>query len=183
VRHRAVLSAVYEVPFGRSRRMGSNIPVALDLIAGGWTATTISSFQTGIPFDISAPNTTGSPLITHRANRTCSGIDSGLAGNLRNNGGRFFDTSCFAAPPTGFFGNAARAPIHGPGIHNHDIGIHKNFTVHEQKSLQFRAELFNAFNHAQFGNPNGNSGAPALFGLVASARQPRRVQFALKFMF
>ncbi|MDX2269078.1 MAG: TonB-dependent receptor [Bryobacter sp.] len=183
VRHRAVLSAVYEVPFGRGRRAGSNIPLALDYLAGGWTLTTIASFQTGIPFDITAPNTTGSPFVAHRTNRSCSGVDSDLASNVRNNGGRYFDTSCFTAPATGFFGNSSRAPLHGPGIHNYDMGIHKNFTIHEQKSLQFRAELFNAFNHAQFGNPNGNSGAPALFGLIGSARQPRRVQFALKFLF
>ena len=59
--------------------------------------------------------------------------------------------------------------------------------IRESKTLEYRAEFFNAFNHAQFNNPNGlfNSGAPPLgtFGLVTSARDPRIVQMALKFIF
>jgi hypothetical protein len=184
VRHRAVISGIYELPFGRGRQFGAQMPRSADFLAGGWTVTAITVFQTGIPFDISAPGTTGSPFVTHHANRTCDGLDSGLANSIRTNGGRFFDTSCFHSPATGFFGDSARAPLHGPGVNNWDVGIQKNFDVplREQMQVQFRAEMFNAFNHAQFGNPNGSTGSPN-FGLVSSARQPRRVQFALKFLF
>lgn len=184
VRHRAVVSSIYEVPFGKGRRFGASMPAAADVLAGGWTLTAIVALQTGVPFDITSPATTGSPFISHLSNRLCDGADDSLAGNLRNNGGRYFNTACFATPATGFFGNSARAPLHGPGVQNWDVGIQKHFRVPvtEQMKLQFRAEMFNAFNQAQFGNPNGNTGSP-LYGLVGSARQPRRVQFALKLMF
>jgi hypothetical protein len=185
VRHRAVVSTIYDVPFGKGRRFGGNVHPAADLVAGGWTLTAIAVFQTGIPFDITSPATTGSPLISHLSNRSCDGTDSNKAANLRTNGGSYFNTSCFATPATGFFGNSARAPLHGPGFQNWDVGIQKHvpIPITEQMRLQFRAQMFNAFNHAQFNNPNGNTGAPALFGLVSGARQPRRVQFALKLMF
>ncbi len=184
VRHRAVVSGIYDVPFGKGRSFGSSLPTAADILAGGWTLTAISIFQTGVPFDITSPATTGSAFISHLSNRSCDGTDASRADNLRNNGGLYFNTSCFATPATGFFGNSARAPLHGPGLQNWDVGIQKHFRVPitEQMKLQFRAEMFNAFNHAQFGNPNGNTGSP-LIGLISSARQPRRVQFALKLMF
>lgn len=184
VRHRGVVSAIYDVPYGRGRTHGANMSRAADFIAGGWTLTAITVFQTGIPFDISTPATTGSAFVTHLPNRVCNGLNSDRANNIRNNGGIFFDTQCFVSPGTGFFGNSARAPLHGPGINNWDTGIQKYFTIpgREATQIQFRAEMFNTWNHAQFGNPNGNTGNPN-YGLVSGARQPRRVQFALKLLF
>ena len=73
-------------------------------------------------------------------------------------------------------------PIHGPGLNNFDIGIQKHFNIDETRRVQFRAEMFNAFNHAQFGQPNGQVGNRN-FGLVGGARLPRLVQLGLKFIF
>ena len=184
VRHRAVMSALYDLPVGRGRVYGAQMPAVADLLAGGWTVTGIAQFQTGIPFDINVPATTGAAFVSHLPNRVCDGRDSRLAGNLRDNGFVYFRHECFEIPRTGFFGNSGRNIIHGPGIHNWDLGIQKHFPMplREGMRLQFRAEMFNAFNHAQFNNPTGNLGSPN-FTLVTSARQPRRVQFALKFIF
>ncbi|MGH9721852.1 MAG: carboxypeptidase regulatory-like domain-containing protein [Bryobacteraceae bacterium] len=184
VRHRAVVSALYDLPIGRGRAYGAQVPALADALAGGWTVTGIAVFQTGIPFDFSVPATTGAAFVTHLPNRLCDGRDSNLAGNLRDNGFLYFRRECFETPRTGFFGNAGRNTIHGPGIHNWDLGIQKHFPIplREGMRLQFRAEMFNAFNHAQFSNPAGNL-ASTNYGLVTSARQPRRVQFALKLMF
>ena len=73
-------------------------------------------------------------------------------------------------PAPGFFGNTGRAPLHSPGINNWDIGLEKQFPIPITEQLQFRGELFNAFNHAQFNNPNSDTGGGANFGRVSSAR-------------
>jgi hypothetical protein len=158
------------------------MPRAADLLAGGWTLTGITTFSTGTSIFLTAPNTTGSIYVSHRPNRSCDGADSRLANDLRNNGFVQFQTSCFVTPPAGFFGNTGRAPLHGPGINNWDVGIEKVFPLpaREQMKLQFRAEMFNAFNHTQFGLPNSDVGAGANFGRVAGARAPRLIQLGLK---
>ncbi len=130
---------------------------ALDAIAGGWNITSIATFSTGIPIDVTAANTTGFNNITHRTNRLCDGRNSELEDSVRTNGLRWFDTACFSAPASGVLeGNASRNVLYGPGIHNWHIGIEKLFPIPigEQTRLQFRGEMFNAFNHAQFGQPN-----------------------------
>jgi hypothetical protein len=73
----------------------------------------------------------------------------------------------------------------GPGINNFDLALLKDTRIRESMQLQFRAEAFNVFNHARFGNPSGNfnnSGAGG-FGYVTSARDPRIMQLALKLLF
>ena len=142
---------------------------AVDLMAGGWTVTTISTFATGTPVFLSGPATTSSLNITHRPNRICDGNDSSLSSNLRNNGFLDFNPACFVTPPTGYFGNAGRDVLYGPGIDNR-TWIPEVFPIlSEKRRLEFRAEMFNAFNHAQFGLPNGNAGAGVNFGRVSSA--------------
>jgi hypothetical protein len=184
VRHRAVVSAIYRLPIGKGRALLGSAPVVADAILGGWSITAITTFQTGVPFDVTSPNTTGVQNITVRANRLCDGRDSSLSGNLRNNGMRYFDTSCFAATPVGYFGNAGRNVLYGPGINNWDTGIEKFFPIplREQMRLQFRAELFNTWNHAQFNAPNSATNTTN-FGLISSARAPRLVQFGMKLLF
>ncbi len=182
--HRFVASTIYELPFGRGRKFGGDMPKALDLAAGGWTLTGITTFASGVPIFLTSPATTASIYVSHRPNRLCDGADRSLAGNLRNNGFVYFRTECFATPPTGFFGNTGRAPLHGPGINNWDVGIEKEFPIpmREQTRLQFRAEMFNAFNHTQFGNPSADTGAGPNFGRVASARAPRLMQLGMKLL-
>jgi hypothetical protein len=91
----------------------------------------------------------------------------------------------------GSFGDAGRNIIRGPGFENWDISIFKIFAVLEDKRFEFRAEFFNAFNHfnPEFANPNTiatnvatEHGSPA-FGYAQAARDPRFIQFALKFYF
>ena len=179
VKHRAVVSAIWELPIGRGRQFGADMPQGLDYVVGGWQITTIATFSNGLPIFITVPNRTGSPFVGHRPNRTCSGNLDGA--DLRRSL-QFIDTTCFHNTERGFFGNSERAPISGPGRNNFDIGIEKEFPVSESKFFQLRVEMFNAFNHAQFRNPNGRVGNRN-FGLVSGARQPRLVQMGLKFVF
>ena len=80
------------------------------------------------------------------------------------------------------FGNLGRNTIRGPGINNWDLSFLKRMKFTESKSLEFRGEMFNAFNHAQFLNPD-NQGFSGTFGQITQTRGPRLVQFGLKFYF
>jgi hypothetical protein len=183
-RQRLVLSTIYDLPFGRGRGFGKTWARPVDAVAGGWTVTAITSFSLGTPIFLNSPNRTGSVYVTHRPNRVCDGNNTDLLHNLRHDGFLAFDTSCFAIPAVGYFGNAGRDIINGPGANNWDIGFDKFFPLWgEHKRLEFRAEMFNAFNHAQFGQPNATVADGLNFGRVSTAAAPRLIQMSMKLMF
>jgi hypothetical protein len=95
----------------------------------------------------------------------------------------YFNPSYFTFEPTGQVGNAMRRYFSGPGIYNFDMALLKETKITESTQLQFRAEAFNVFNHAQFTNPSGNIDNTGVFGFVTSARDPRIMQLALKLLF
>lgn len=97
--------------------------------------------------------------------------------------GPYFNTSLFSFENLGQLGDSSRRFFHGPGINNWDISLFKDTHLTERFNLQFRAEFFNAFNHAQFGMPDGNIDDKSTFGEVSTANQPRIMQFALKMQF
>jgi hypothetical protein len=177
-RHRFVLSGIFPIPFGRGQKIGGTWSPWVDALFGGWQSNAIATFSTGPPIDQIAPNTTASALIFHRPDRICDGRDDALTGNLRNNGFQYYDPACFVPASPGFFGNAGRNIVGSPGINNWDIGLSKQFPISEGKRLDFRVELFNAWNHAQFGSPNRFLGPN--FGRVSTARPPRLMQLGLK---
>jgi hypothetical protein len=96
----------------------------------------------------------------------------------------------FALPAIGTYGNAGKFPLRGPGINNWDLAIFKTFPMGKGTRLQIRWEMYNALNHTQFlafdtnarFTPTGEQVNPR-FGEYISARQPRRMQFALRFAF
>ncbi len=101
------------------------------------------------------------------------------------NGLPAFNTGLFSVETLGVLGNAPRRMFHGPGIENFDVELNKSVAVSESRSLDFRIEAFNVFNHAQFYGPasvDGNVNDPN-FGKVVSAAAPRLVQVAVKFHF
>ena len=111
-------------------------------------------------------------------------------GNLQinhnpRNGQPYFNTALFSPNALGTQGNAARRPFYGPGVNNWDMALHKVTKLTETKSLEFRFETFNTFNHAQFygsGSVDGNIN-DATFGKVLKAAPPRISQVALKLLF
>ena len=107
-----------------------------------------------------------------------------LNGNPRN-GQPYFNVNAFTLNALGTPGDAGRRSFIGPGEINFDLALLKTFTISESKTLQFRLEAFNAFNHTNFFGPtavNGDISSP-LFGQVVSAAPPREVQGAVKFFF
>ena len=107
-----------------------------------------------------------------------------LNGNPRN-GNPYFNVNAFTLNALGTPGNAGRRSFTGPGEINFDFALLKTFTIRESKTLQFRLEAFNAFNHANFFGPTAVNGdvSSGLFGQVVSAAPPREVQGAIKFLF
>jgi hypothetical protein len=111
------------------------------------------------------------------------------AGDLKINtnprNGAAFNTALFSVPALGEMGNVPRRFFYGPGIENFNMALLKNLRLTERKSLQFRMEAFNAFNHAQFYGAaavNGNLSSSS-FGQIVSSAPPRLLQIGAKFLF
>ncbi|HET9218088.1 MAG TPA: hypothetical protein VFR18_13975, partial [Terriglobia bacterium] len=106
---------------------------------------------------------------------------SQISSNIRENGFLWFDTACFPVPPVGYFGNSGPTVINAPGRHNWDLSVEKSLRLPGPPVLlRFRLEVFNAFNHAQFHSPDGDSGAGANFGRISATHAPRLLQLATK---
>jgi hypothetical protein len=99
----------------------------------------------------------------------------------RKTGGLYFSPSPFSPEVTGVPGNSSRRFFHGPGINNWDMALHKTTAITERVHLEFRAEFFNLFNHAQFTNPNGD--VLGSLGVVGDTRAARVGQGGLKLSF
>jgi len=99
--------------------------------------------------------------------------------------GYWFNPNDFSDPPIGQFNNGTpRTICCGPGLDDWDFSVHKKIALSETKYFQFRAEIFNLFNHTNFSNPDGHfQDGPAEFGRITEAADPREMQFALKFFF
>jgi len=95
---------------------------------------------------------------------------------------RWFNTSAFAFPSFGSFGDAGRNTLDGPGFVNFNTSLMKTTKLREGLDLQFRAEAFNLFNHPNFNLPDNFLGSPT-FGRILSAGSPRHIQFGLKLLF
>ena len=180
VPQRLVASAVWELPAGHGKLLLGNANPLVNRIAGGWTFNTIATFSLGNPFTVLAANTTSmDPMTSFRPNRLCNGRSSLRNRNVRSNGHYWFDTSCFSMPDPNTFGNSGPNILTGPGVNNWDIGLSKLIPLHETANLELRAETFNAFNHAQFLNPDYTM-TDASFGRITTAAAARQLQFAMK---
>jgi hypothetical protein len=182
VTHNFVSSYEVKLPFDRVFHANSGWK---DRLVSGWAISGVTTFATGLPVSLSE---TDDNSLTGTAN-TSAPIDlPALApGKILNNtnprsGQPYFNVNLFTAEPLGTIGNAPRRFFHGPGLNNWDMALLKNTKITEAKSLEFRFEVFNIWNHAQFVNPGGVFGS-SLFGMVSTARDPRIMQAGLKFLF
>jgi hypothetical protein len=182
ITHRFVLSGVWQLPFGRDKAFGRAWSQPVDFVLGGWEFSPILTWQGGLPLTINqsqAINIGGERR--YRPNRIA---DGNLPSDQRTVD-RWFDTTAFVAltanTPNQIFGNSGVGIIGGPGLANLDFNLAKRFDITERFKAQFRAELFNAFNHSNFGVPGVMIGAG--FGQIVSAADARIVQFALKLGF
>lgn len=184
VPHRAVISFIYDLPFGKGKSLLGDVSGAVNRIVGGWGVNGVSTFQSGFPLSMSmAVNTTNSFGGGQRPNST--GASANLEGKAQDRLNRWFDTSAFTATPSFAFGNVARSltDVRSHGIANYDFTIFKNTPINERFGLQFRTEVFNLFNRVQFAYPATALGNPQ-FGIISGQyNSPRLVQFALRLQF
>jgi hypothetical protein len=184
-------SAIWELPFGRGRKWGGQMPKALDFIAGGWQLNGIMQKQSGQPLSfgnrifngdlsqVQLPKDERSPdrwlrLVDNtdpatRASRPLVpyGFEWRAANQLASNLRQF---------PLNFGG------IRGPGQSRWDFSAIKNFKFQERYTMQFRAETYNATNHPNLANPNTDP-TSAAYGTITSQDSPRSWQFALRLSF
>lgn len=182
VPQRLVASGVWELPLGKGKRYVNDISSTMNHIVGGWTIDAIATFSQGFPLTVLAASSTAmDPMTNYRADQSCDGRSTLKNKNVRDNGHYWFDTSCFAKPKPNYFGNAAPNIITGPGVNNWDIGAGKLISLRETMALQFRADAFNAFNHAQFLNPDSNM-SDTNFGKITTVGPSRELQLSLKLL-
>jgi hypothetical protein len=183
IRHRLVASYIWELPFGHGRRFGSNWSGPMDFLLGGWQITGINVLQSGLALTATLGGATVLNIGGERRARPNLVGDPELPDSERTLQ-RWFNTDAFAAfsPAPQAFGNAGVGIMRGPGLVNFDFTLAKDFRVSDRRRVQFRTELFNAFNRSNFGPPNiarDSSG----FGQILTAGNARIIQFGLKFYF
>jgi len=184
VRHAAVIQATYDLPFGRGDVTRKNAWVKT--LMADWQVSAIQTVQSGLPFTPQLsynPSNDGDTRNPVRPSRNPSFAGPVILGgpNL------YFDPNAFIQPLPGTYGNAGRNILEGPGLFETDLALAKRFPISERLGLQFRAELFNLFNHTNFNTPNPVVYAAATGGvsptagvITATATTSRQVQFGLK---
>jgi hypothetical protein len=186
IRQNLVVSYSYRIPFESLFR-------ASNRWTQGWELSGITQFSTGMPVTLASYGD-NSLLGTEPNGINNFGVDepdyAGGGLNLNHNprnGRPYFDIGQFKENALGTPGTAKRRFFYGPGLDNYDMALLKNVRLNESRSLQFRLEGFNVFNHAQFFGPqsvDGNiSNLGSTFGQVVSAQPPRLVQLGAKFVF
>ena len=177
---------VYQLPVGRNRQWNLNSRVA-DEILGGWELSGVTTYQSGFPFSVGYSEGLNNEGLGEIPDRVCNGKLSNRSIN------DWFNTACFVSPiPAdlqstynyGYQGNAARGILRGPHLTDWDIGLMKDFTTVEKQYLQFRFELYNAFNNVNFGAPSATVGPGITNASVISSAGPARViSFGMKYYF
>ena len=176
-RHVSVTTFIWDLSyFDKTNRF-------LNAVANGWQLSSIITFQSGLPFNVTAgtdvnldgnnndrANLIGNPFLDpHRSRSAVTGA--------------WFNTGAFMAPTIGTDGNTQRNLLTGPGAKNVDLAISRGFKIRERMTLQARGEFTNAFNLVNLSNPNGSLNNLSLFGHIINAREMRQVQVGLRLTF
>jgi Carboxypeptidase regulatory-like domain/TonB-dependent Receptor Plug Domain/TonB dependent receptor len=176
-KHRFVFSPVWELPLPTYSGFEGK---ALD----GWGISAIITYQTGFPIRIQTQDDLEleSSFFFEDAN-TPQATGPVQFVNPKTNGNFYFNTSNISDPSSGTFGNLPHSLCCGPALSDTDLVISKKTPINERWNTEFRAEFYNAWNHTQFANPDGNF-SDLTFGEILKTREgPRVMQFALKFLF
>ena len=185
-RHRFVFSPYWQLPVPKYGGFGGKL-------LNGWGVSAIITYQSGFPirmqtqddlelmssFNFEDPNT---PQVDGNV-RFVNPRKPLPPPNAPNQMGYWIDPSNISDPPAGSFGNIPHALCCGPALSNTDLAIEKETTLTERWKTEFRAEFYNAWNHTQFANPDGNF-SDLTFGQILKTREdPRVIQFGLKVFF
>jgi len=193
VRHRWVLGVVYELPFGKGKRVNIDNAV-LDGILGGWQLSTNTTLQSGVPQTLSAGKVQSGTNSLVNDRPSFSGVGNGYVADPSP--GRWYDPASFVLSPEGQFGDVGRNSMTTPALQQIDAALAKTFRLWKGHRIQARVEAFNVFNHPVWGAPNANilagaafPGAPANaahqgFGVITTTALPmRQIQLGVKYSF
>lgn len=176
----------YELPMGPGHRFFGNANAFTGRLVGGWGVRGITQYQSGLPqnptMNLSREGICATACIA-RPDRIGSGNLSRGVRTIH----RFYDVTAFQVLPaggvSGRIGNSGRNVLTAPPINNSDFQIFKNTTIHENQTVEFRWEMYNALNHTQWSAPSVNMESPATFGVITGTAAPRIMQFALRYSF
>ena len=188
VRNIGAISAVYELPFGRGKAFAKDLRGFANASVSGWSVNSIVTLQAGFPF---TPQLSYNPSNNgDTRNPVRPFVNPAFSGSaIIGKPSQWFNPAAFLAPPanSGFYGNLGRDTLIGPGLGTWDFSALKDTTIHERMTLQFRAEIFNLLNRANFNTPNlivftptGLSGTAG--AITSTSTTSRQVQFALKLL-
>lgn len=170
--HMAHVSAVYAIPYGRSREFGKSSNWLTNAVIGNWDVSTIVSLQSGLPVGVNRPAVmaAGDPKLGHPTIQ------------------KWFNTGLFTVAPAYTYGNVGPylRDVRTEGMHNVDAVLSKNFDAHlfeRTITTTFRFETYNLFNSTQFGFPNTNPTSQSFGQVTSTLNSPRDLQFALKIRF
>jgi hypothetical protein len=186
VRHVAVISALYALPFGRGQALANGLGSWGNALVSGWSVNSIVTLQDGFPF---TPQLSYNPSNNgDTRNPVRPFVNPDFTGPvILGNPNQWFNPNAFLRPPanSGFYGDLGRDTLIGPGLATWDFSTLKETSIRERLSLQFRAEIFNLLNRANFNTPNlivfTPSGVSGTAGAITStSTTSRQVQFGLK---
>ncbi len=169
-RHRAVINSVVDLPFGRGRRFMSAAPAAVDFALGGWRMTWITVLQSGQYF---SPSYSGSdPSNTNTVGGLPDRIGNGNLPSSQRTVTRWFDSSAFAVPAPGHFGNSGVNILEGPGMSQQHLSVTKEFKATERLKFEFQTMILDLFNSPTFTFPFSNISVPGQVGRLNAVLTP-----------
>ncbi len=179
--HQFSLNYIFDLPFGRGRFFPLEWAGGLRRIFEGWRLSGITTFASGDRF---TPRMSGDPNNDGVRGDRPDRVGSGVLDSSQRSIDHWFDTTAFVAPQQQYgFGSSGRNILVEPGTRNWDISLIKTTRITDSGNLlEFRVQLFNAFNHTNFSSPNSTFGT-SLFGKIFGAGRAREIEIALKYSF
>jgi hypothetical protein len=176
--HVFVASGVWDIPFGAGR--ASQPGGLVGVLVNDWTLSGVVTLQSGMPLAVT--QTTNNNAFAGFGTQRPNLVGDPTLPSDKRSVNRWFNTAAFVPAPAFTLGTSSRNPVRGPGYRNLDLALMRSFPLRGKRALEFRAEMFNVTNAAQFLAPNTVAGSAA-FGTITAAGDPRVVQLALKFTF
>jgi hypothetical protein len=191
IRHFFAANSVYSLPFGAGKRYLAE-PGLARATFGGWSLSGIVTARSGLPVNVTLSRSALNVPYGYTVNQRPDLVPGvSLAPPGGSTPSQWINPAAFASPAKGTFGNAGRDIARGPDFYQLDLGLSKEFAITERASVEFRWEVFNAFNRAQYGQPSGDITVPSQFAVITSTINttpvgtgtPRQMQFMLRAVF
>ncbi|HEX3820699.1 MAG TPA: carboxypeptidase regulatory-like domain-containing protein [Candidatus Sulfotelmatobacter sp.] len=190
VRHIRVINALYTLPFGKGQPIGNSLEGWSNVLISGWSVNSIVTIQSGFPFTPQLSYNPSNNGDTRNPVRPFANPDF-TGPVILGKPSQWFNPNAFLAPPanSGFYGNLGRDTLIGPDLATWDFSVLKTTTLHERLALQFRAEIFNLLNCANFNTPNlitftssssGTQTSGTAGAITSTSTTSRQIQFGLK---